>query len=255
VISSKIDTVSPISITPELWSIESKAEVISSKIDHLSLNVTFSGDLACAPSPITTSGLIPGKTPPITGSATLTTPGAYCLAKDINAITTGITIPGSNITLDLNGYTIAGGTTGISVTGSNVIIRNGSISGSSSTGISLTGNNNCRLEEIDVINTPTGFALQNSGTNTITSCRALQNSCAGFSLVSSGTNSFYNCQAADLKGVNNVYGFVSTGGASNIFEKCIATNIQTNATTPGSLAGGFDLPCSPAAILRPTAKL
>ncbi|MDZ4130040.1 MAG: hypothetical protein U1E02_38610, partial [Hydrogenophaga sp.] len=44
IVSSKIDTIVP-ALTPELWSIESKAEVISSKIDTLHMQATATTDL------------------------------------------------------------------------------------------------------------------------------------------------------------------------------------------------------------------
>ncbi|MDZ4099214.1 MAG: hypothetical protein U1E13_11040, partial [Methylophilaceae bacterium] len=191
VISSKLDTIGGGS-TNELWSIESKCEVICSKIDI---------PAPCAATPITSGGLIDGKSPISisTTPARLTQSGYYCLAQDIYVpeTGTGITISGNNITLDLNGYTIYSDPTqsglpaavGINIAGNQVTVRNGSIKGQSipgtlalAQGINLVGNN-CVLENIEVVDTTVaGFSLQSTNNNNILNCRAINSGTAGFQL-------------------------------------------------------------------------
>jgi parallel beta-helix repeat protein len=235
-ISSKIDTLPPL-ILPELWSIESKTEVISSKIDV---------PAACAPTTITSGGVVTGKSPILISSpATLSDSGCYCLAQDLNVTSgDGITISGNMITLDLNGYTIRknpSGTlsTGIAITGDNATVKNGTIVDASTIGVSLSGNNNCRIENVDVVGSPTGFLLQNSGANLITNCRALQNTGAGFSLVSSSTNSIIGCQALNQSGDHSIYGFYADTGKNNIFDSCVASGGRTSSTSTAEIIGGF----------------
>ncbi len=225
-------------IRQEAWSIESKAEVISSKIDILSLPEP------CAATVITTDGIITGKTPlAITAPTVLADSGYYCLAQDITTTVTSpsISITGTTITLDLNGYTIKNGATGILVTGNDVTIRNGTIADAAVSGLTLQNNRNCRIEHVDVINTPTGFLLDNSGANILTDCRALQSNSAGFSLVASSTNSIFNCQAANQLGANDVYGFIANHGRYNVFQSCATTDLQTTTTIAGHTVSGFYL--------------
>jgi len=208
-------------VIPELCSLESKL------------------DSPCAATPITQTGTPAGKIT-INGPVTLTTPGYYCLAQDITASNQdGITINGSEITLDLNNYTIKNANTGIKITKDNVTVRNGTIAYAQESGISLLGNKNCRIEHVDVISSPTGFLVQNSGANTITDCRALENNAAGFSLISSNTNNIINCQALNQQGTGNVYGFVADSGTGNIFEQCLASGCTTSAPLGSGLVGGF----------------
>jgi parallel beta-helix repeat protein len=250
-ISSKIDTISPMTIAPELWSLESKAEVISSKIDTLSFNITGSGS-PCAPTPITASGSISGKAPiAIFGPAVLSDSGAYCLAQDIDATgTNDIQITGNTITIDLNSYTIKNAATGIKITGDNVIVRNGIISDATISGISLENSSNCRIAHVDAVGGPNGFALLGGGAHELTDCRALENSSQGFSLVASSTNNVVNCSAINTRGEMSAYGFIATGGTGNIFNGCQAQGIATTFMQPcivdmpgwvTATAGGFVL--------------
>ncbi len=222
VISSKIDE-APYQVTSELWSIESKAEFISSKIDIPE---------PCTATPITTSGIISGKSPiAIHEPTVLSDSGYYCLAQDIDTTNTdiGIAITGSTVTLDLNGYTVKNGTIGINVTGNDILIKNGTISGMSDTGIILQNAHNCRIEHVDTNNAATGFLLNNSGANMLFDCRALASTSAGFSLVSSYTNTITKCQALNTLSLCNAFGFISRNGANNIFSACTTQGIKTSS--------------------------
>ena len=66
------------------------------------------------------------------GPVTIATPGSYYLTSNINvAGTTGVIITASNVTLDLNGFTVAGNldSFGVVMGGNtlNVVVRNGTI--------------------------------------------------------------------------------------------------------------------------------
>jgi len=81
--------------------------------------------------------------------------------------------------------------------------------------------------------------LENASENSISNCRALQNSFAGFSLVTSSTNNLTNCQALNQIGIGSVYGFYATNGTTNSFDFCIAAGCRTSSTTAGHHVAGF----------------
>jgi hypothetical protein len=88
-------------VRQELWSIESKSEVISSKIDTISDGCALT---------------------PITAPTTITLPRCipYCLANNIDGT---ITIDVPNVFFDLNGHTIQNSTNGIIVNGDRATIK------------------------------------------------------------------------------------------------------------------------------------
>jgi hypothetical protein len=105
-----------------------------------------------------------GQIQQITAPTTITSPGVYCVANQING---SIAILSSNVVLDLNQQIITGdGITLISVIGpvQNIEIKNGTLlNGNSSTGISLIGSidriNNVNISDIQIINDAIGSAL------------------------------------------------------------------------------------------------
>jgi hypothetical protein len=126
IISSKIDTIhGGSSNTAELWSIESKAEVISSKCDGISL-IPYQVPITQATNP---------RTP--LSSKTISQSGSYFLNENV---TGNITITSNNVTLDLNGFTIIGGITLSDSGAAKIIIKNGIVDGN----INL-GNNNSEI--------------------------------------------------------------------------------------------------------------
>ncbi len=181
----------------------------------------------------------PCQATPITAAQTISNAGTYCLEQDIAG---DITISAPNVTLDLNGHTIAGSTNGIFINsaGDNAWVKNGTVNGASESGIKINAPR-CVIEAIDVIDTPTGFLLENASTSKINHCRALNNTSAGFSLASSSNNTIRNCQALNQLGSATVYGFYANNGSSNIFETCQALGAKTLATDAQYLAGGFIL--------------
>jgi hypothetical protein len=191
-------------------------------------------------------GAISTKTP-----TTITHAGVYCLNSPLIASNgnTALTIQANNVTLDLAGNTISGGTTGIHITGDEVTVKNGTISGTCM-GIYVTGAR-CHIENIDVISSHTGFLFQNTHDLDIHACRALNSTCAGFSLVSSYTNTITACQALHTDGgTYSAYGFISQNGSGNLFTDCLAQDTQTGATNASYCAAGFLLSGEKVSTLR-----
>ena len=73
---------------------------------------------------------------------TISSSGSYYLAEDISTGGDGIRVDASNVTIDLMGFSLSGGTgAGISVTkdaGENVTVRNGTVAGWNATGVDLS---------------------------------------------------------------------------------------------------------------------
>jgi nitrous oxidase accessory protein NosD len=207
-------------------------------------------DLDITPSEITVlrGSLDYGSQTPIT----INHPGTYKLVGPLTATgsTTALTISANNVFLDLDGYAIAGGATGITITGNAVTIKNGTVNNASSIGIKISGSA-CKLENLDVISSRTGFLLQHACENQCTDCCAYNCTNAGFSLISSSTNNFTKCQALTTHcNTANAYGFVSQQGYGNMFEFCLAQDIQTEATNPSYFAAGFLLANEQASIIN-----
>lgn len=82
---------------------------------------------------------------------TITEPGNYRLITNLNAGGRPfvISIESSDVTLDLNGFSITGLNDAIRATGSNIAIFNGSINAGDGAGISL-GGSNCRVEKLRI---------------------------------------------------------------------------------------------------------
>lgn len=203
---------------------------------------------------------------------TINSGGFYQLAD--NVTNNAITISASNVMLDMNGCTVSGATNGIVINSglSNVTVRNGTVSGTSSDAITVgAGCTDITLDGITVLNATTARGIfLNQVTNGIVSncdmignttgcelsichnvqlsnCIALANVQAGFSLITSTTCSCFDCNALSTgQGFTNqngnVFGFVSQSGTGNIFERCIANATQGLTITGGqSIVAGFGL--------------
>lgn len=162
---------------------------------------------------------------------TINRSGVYPLISNYSG---EVLITANDVTLDLQGFTINGGTRGVRVTSNNVTIQNGTIRGAG-VGVRIQGNNN-NLINLDLIANGTGVEIVGNA-NTVIDCSALSNTTAGFSLSSAQRNSFYNCQAIDNGGSGYGYGYVSTNGISNYFENCLAQRAFTSASSPIYAAG------------------
>ena len=197
-------------------------------------------------------------------------PGSYQLAGDVS---NQITISASNVSLDMQGHTVSGGTSGIVINSglNNVTIKNGVVDSVSSNGIQVgAGCSNITIKDVQVKNairginvnqvtnglikncdfnvSTTGLLLDACRNITVHNCTARANTHAGYDILSSTTCNFIECSALStgqgnnaLYG-NNVFGFVSANGNGNIFERCIANSTQALSTTDSnSLIAGFAL--------------
>lgn len=176
---------------------------------------------------------------------TINSPGRYYLARNLGDTgSAGITIQISNVTVDLNGFLLGGGTgsaivcTGV-VASRNVTIKNGTISGWTGAGVDTAAYGNCRLESLRVShNGSTGIAV---GDNTIVSGCVSSNNTIGILSTGSGCliknvavyqNSADGIQAnaatiANCASFNNGREFNGTG------------NTITNCSATGNVNHGF----------------
>jgi hypothetical protein len=181
----------------------------------------------------------------ISSSTTVTTAGSYCLAKNLNITSgDGITINADNVTLDLDGRTIAGtgGNNGIVVepNHSNITIHNGIICSMAKNGILLEGNY-CTVRDCNFVANDTGITLQQTYGTILHNCTAQENSSAGFSLISSFTNYVLECKALGNGSNANAYGFITSNGTGNLFEHCLSEGTNTIAITSEYIAAGIAL--------------
>lgn len=101
------------------------------------------------------------RTPIATVPFFITEPGSYYLTEDIQAVDSGIYLLSDHVTLDLMGHRLSGGSSiGIEATGvSDVVIRNGTVSGWGVFGIDI-GGSRIRIEKIRAVdNANTGIRV------------------------------------------------------------------------------------------------
>ncbi len=198
------------------------------------------------------------------------TPGFYKLASNVN---NQITISSSDVTLDMNGGTVSGGTNGIVINSglNNVIIKDGVITAVNSDGIQVGAGctditlkgiaisqahvalnceqvTNAFIRDCDFNQSTTGLQLNTCQNVVLQNCTANANTHAGYDLIASTTCSFLECRAistgesnADID-LTTVFGFVSANGNGNFFENCIANSTMAlSVTGSSSLIAGFAL--------------
>ena len=128
-------------ISKETWSIESKAEVISSKIDFIP-----------SQQPIERGTVI---RTPLTSQA-ITQPGSYFLPEDIVGT---VTINSDLVTLDLNGFSVQGNIV-IDPTVHNVVIKRGTVSTDNArASIAIAGIDNATIILDDLVITGTTYGV------------------------------------------------------------------------------------------------
>ncbi len=234
--------------------IPSQLDVIESKIDALTFSVE---DSPCGPTAI------------LAAPTTISIAGNYCLANDVMG---DITITANDVDLDMNNRRVTGS---INVSGARkrVTIENGIVDGDeiAADGIAvgagsseITINNvtvekamrgihfdtvsNSVVENVTLSQNGTGLTLENSYKVNISDSVAACNTQIGFELIASSTNCIVSSKALSTgegntrEFENDVFGFVSTNGSGNIFERCIANATQALSTTDcQSLVAGFAL--------------
>lgn len=97
------------------------------------------------------------------------------------------------------------------------------------------------IDACDFSSNTTGVQYTNCVALAMQDTNARSNAVTGFSLVSSGTNTFIQCTALSngIGSSGSSFGFVSTNGAGNIFENCIADGVTTLTTNFNAIVAGF----------------
>lgn len=177
---------------------------------------------------------------------TISSPGSYYLAESITTLGGGITITSDEVTLDLMGFTLSGGTgSGISVPSSqkNITIKNGIVRGWAQSGILANQASNSHFQDLIVSNNGTTTndrglgagdgcvvsnctAVENAGdgfwlgnANIITDCVAMGNGRRGI-IIASGT-------VRDCSARNNTSTGIISFSSGIVIEGCTATGSTT----------------------------
>ena len=171
--------------------------------------------------------LFRGDVSPANAAYTISRSGVYKLtsAKTASGVP-NISITANNVTLDLGGNTLTGGTNGIEVSGNNVTVSNGTISGMTQSGVFIQGSS-CHVDNCDMVLCVTGITLQSANQCVVENCRVLNMTQAGVSLVSSFTNYVHGCSVTGVYSTGDAYGFIAANGGSNVFDSCSVKNIGT----------------------------
>jgi parallel beta-helix repeat protein len=179
--------------------------------------------------------------PANTAAYTISRSGVYQLtsAKTASGVP-NISITANNVTLDLGGNTLTGGTNGLEITGSNVTVKNGTMTDMTQNGVLIQGNG-CRLENCDIVSSSTGITLQNCNQCVLENCRVCNVTQAGVSLVASFTNYIHGCSVSGVQSIGDAYGFVAVNGGTNIFDGCAVREVQTNSSTGSDKVVGIVL--------------
>lgn len=148
---------------------------------------------------------------------TITNSGSYVLTENLegSAAASGITIATNDVTLDLNGFTVAGvggSLSGIEVSGPwvNIIIKNGVLRGWGQTGINASTTSNSVAQDVEAINNVVdGIGLGAGGS--ALNCNAASNGRDGISVknvslvadCNSRANGRYGILAGDYSAIEN----------------------------------------------------
>jgi parallel beta-helix repeat protein len=159
----------------------------------------------------------------------ITEPGNYRLNTNLvgaGATSTVISIESSDVTLDLNGFSISSpGGTAISASGQNIAISNGSINPGDGAGVTVSGSN-CRIEGLRIAGGRDGMFLSGTdGTNS--NCIVKNNtveavrsgiSCSGCvvsgNTVTANLGSGISCSGCVVSG-NTVTGFLAINASNS----------------------------------------
>ncbi len=166
----------------------------------------------------------------------ITQPGSYYLTANVagEAGKAGIEITADGVTVDLNGFIVAGaGTNGISAvstTLNNIVIRNGTVQLSGVDGINLPDCSNARVEHVTVVSNA-GFGIEVGSRATVMNCIARANANTGIivgneSIISDCVSSLNtNAGGVNPRGIQ--------AGARVVISRCVVNNNEGN----GLLAG------------------
>jgi len=192
--------------------------------------------------------LFRGDLSPADAVYTINRPGVYKLtsAKTASGVP-NISIVANNVTLDLGGNVLTGGTNGIEIAGNNVTVKNGTITDMTGNGVLVQGTG-CRIEDLAVAQCATGITLQSCNQCVLDKCSVRDAKQAGVSLVASFTNYVHGCSVTGVQNFGDAYGFIAANGGTNVFDSCSVNDVKTTANFVldtagwyGSTVGGFVL--------------
>jgi hypothetical protein len=190
----------------------------------------------------------------------LTTSGSYYLIEDITTAGDGITISADDVTIDLMGFTLAGGTgDGISSVfpTKNVTVRNGTVSGWGGSGIDVNQSDGSRVERVRAdSNESRGIRVGENAA--VIDCIATGNTASGIQTEAGATVS--GCSARGNTGTGVAVSFDSAvlnttssenglgfNAAASSFVNCVANNnngkgfqVSLSSTVVGSTASSND---------------
>ena len=206
----------------------------------------------------TTAGAEVTQCTPITAiPTTLYSPGIYCLTGDLlTGITSGaaIDIKGDNITIELNGHRLGGGSAGSSTTASGIrtwnstgtVIRNGSIKGFYAA-VALSGG---RANLVEGIRADGNYVVGINSTSTQTVIRNNQISNTGGSTAQTSAPWAHGILATGQGTAilnNNIANVASTGDASGIAvvsNDCVVNSNRISTVSSATRAYGIHLSTS-----------
>ncbi len=147
---------------------------------------------------------------------TISTPGSYYLVENITTAGGGITITANDVTLDLNGFTLRGGTgDGVLVSGfpkKNIEIRNGTVAGWADDGIDAAFCQNCRFEDLRLLGNA-GTGLKARDNSVVSGCTAQENG--------TGISTFAGCAVSNCTARSNT-GTGISAGTNNTLADCVS---------------------------------
>lgn len=198
-----------------------------------------------APAPTMRSlAQIEGRTPISTMPFTVSAPGSYYLTTNFTGsatITNAIVILADNVTLDLNGFILAGPSasagSAISVPGvqRRLVVRNGIIRGWNGSGLNASNAYNCLVEDVEVAecqNDGISVGPQSLVRNSLAISNALQVVTSAGSGIAAGDGS----TVVDCVAMNTVRGVGVSVGVGSIVENVTANNNGVGNPNAGIVA-------------------
>ncbi|MBI3882359.1 MAG: right-handed parallel beta-helix repeat-containing protein [Verrucomicrobia bacterium] len=165
--------------------------------------------------------------------------GSFYVVSNLNgiAVSNGITITASDVTLDLGGFVLAGLTNsgdGIQVSGArtNLAIRNGSVRGWGGDGINALGAINGQYQELRLSDNQ-GWGLNCGANSTVINCTAHLNG-TGISGVKGGFSAGRACTVVNCIARDHYFGAGTRGfatGEASLVNGCTADNNQIGIVT------------------------
>lgn len=151
---------------------------------------------------------------PILAPTTIAASGSYCLADNI---TGSIIIEADNVSLDLNGHTIAGN---VIINDSNYVKVKGGIISGSTTGIELNGGTEIIYENIMINDCAIGMAISDADTVQVTDC-AIHTAEQGIAISNSNSCFFERIIVEEISNSSDAaVGIACTSSSSILFKRC-----------------------------------